>query len=35
VSTAELEAHFAGGEACFELPGGEVVRAITRRKRPA
>ena len=35
VSKAELEAHFAGGESSFELPSGEVVRAITRRKRPA
>jgi hypothetical protein len=35
VNKTELEAHFAGGASSFELPSGEVVRAITRRKRPA
>ncbi len=31
----ELEAHFIQGEASFDLPNGEVIRTITRVKRPA
>jgi hypothetical protein len=35
LNPSELKAHFEKGEKSFEIPGGEVIRTITRRKRPA
>jgi hypothetical protein len=35
LNAEELEAHFVKGEEAFVLPNGEVIRSITRVKRPA
>lgn len=33
LNPAELKTHFAQSEKAFDLPGGEVIRTINRRKR--